>query len=73
MEYKMNRFLRRSAMTLFPQRIDGKNEFRIWNRQLISYAGYANEDGTFTGDPMNVDVAEVFSFFPLIMSALNSS
>lgn len=60
----MNLFIRRSAITLFPQRIDGKNEFRIWNRQLISYAGYTNEDGTFTGDPMNVDLAEVFSYIP---------
>lgn len=71
----------RSAITIFPQRTDGKHDFRIWNPQvglsallflfeigfhrfaisfqLISYAGYQNSDGTFTGDPINVEITEV--------------
>lgn len=71
----------RSAITIFPQRTDGKHDFRIWNPQvfalplkfclfrvvwkcfldfqLISYAGYLNSDGTFTGDPANVEITDV--------------
>ncbi|WP_170229237.1 nitric oxide synthase oxygenase [Polyangium fumosum] len=29
---------------------------RIWNGQLLRYAGYPNPDGTVTGDPMNVEL-----------------
>jgi nitric-oxide synthase, brain len=49
----------RSAITIFPQRTDVKHDFRIWNSQLVSYAGYQNPDGTITGDPMNVEITEV--------------
>lgn len=31
--------------------------------QLISYAGYQNSDGTFTGDPMNVEITDVKTLF----------
>lgn len=51
----------RSAITIFPQRKDDhKNDFRVWNIQLISYAGYANpETGQITGDPFNVEFTQV--------------
>ncbi|MRG95369.1 nitric oxide synthase oxygenase [Polyangium spumosum] len=29
---------------------------RVWNGQLLRYAGYPNPDGTVTGDPMNVEL-----------------
>ena len=48
----------RSAITIFPQRTDGKHDFRVWNQQLIAYAGYKNADGTITGDPLNVEFTE---------------
>lgn len=52
----------RSAITIFPQRTDGKHDYRIWNAQLISYAGYRLEDGSIVGDPMNVEFTEVCFF-----------
>lgn len=62
----------RSAITIFPQRMNGK-EFRIWNQQLISYAGYTNRSGNenelengptdhksaIIGDPINVEFTQV--------------
>ena len=49
----------RSAITIFPQRTDGKHDFRVWNAQLMSYAGYKMEDGSVVGDPVNVEFTEV--------------
>lgn len=49
----------RSAITIFPQRTDGKHDFRVWNQQLISYAAYKLEDGTIIGDPVNLEFTEV--------------
>ena len=58
----------RSAITVFPQRTDGKHDFRVWNPQLISYASYKNPDGSITGDPLNVEFTEVNeAFFTLSM------
>lgn len=31
--------------------------------QLISYAGYVNPDGSIIGDPINVDITEVYNPF----------
>ncbi|KAL0272500.1 UNVERIFIED_CONTAM: hypothetical protein PYX00_005440 [Menopon gallinae] len=58
-KYSTNKGNIRSAITIFPQRTDGKHDFRVWNQQLISYAGYKNPDGTITGDPMNVEFTEI--------------
>lgn len=49
----------RSAITIFPQRTDARHDYRIWNNQLISYAGYKQTDGKIVGDPMNVEFTEV--------------
>ena len=49
----------RSAITIFPQRTDGKHDFRVWNSQLIHYAGYKQPDGSILGDPANVEFTEV--------------
>lgn len=51
--------LPRSAITIFPQRTDGKHDFRVWNSQLIRYAGYKQPDGSTLGDPANVQFTEV--------------
>lgn len=51
--------MHRSAITIFPQRTDGRHDYRIWNAQLISYAGYKQTDGKIIGDPMNVEFTEV--------------
>jgi nitric-oxide synthase len=36
---------------------DGRG-IRIWNSQLIRYAGYRQPDGTVIGDPLNVELTE---------------
>lgn len=44
---------------MFPERVAGRRDFRVWNQQLIAYAGYKNEDGSVTGDPAFVEFTEV--------------
>ncbi|XP_034942004.1 nitric oxide synthase, salivary gland [Chelonus insularis] len=84
-KYGTNKGNIRSAITIFPQRTDGKHDFRVWNAQLISYAGYKNKDGTILGDPANVEFTELcfklgwrgprsgirtkFDVLPLVLSA----
>nr|XP_026494938.1 nitric oxide synthase isoform X1 [Vanessa tameamea] len=58
-KYATNKGNIRSAITIFPQRTDGKHDYRIWNPQLISYAGYMEPDGTVLGDPARVEFTEV--------------
>lgn len=53
------RFFFSSAITIFPQRTDGKHDYRIWNPQMLSYAGYRLADGTVIGDPQNVEFTDV--------------
>ena len=68
--YATNKGRIRSVITLFPPRREGQRDFRIWNSQLVSYAGYRNPDGTITGDAINVDFTEVFEI-PRLESNLN--
>lgn len=57
----------RSAITIFPQRTDGKHDFRVWNTQLIRYAGYKQPDGSVLGDPANVELTEVTLYLTLTL------
>ncbi|KAK2831745.1 hypothetical protein Q7C36_016831 [Tachysurus vachellii] len=71
----------RSAITIFPQRTDGQHDFRVWNSQLVKYAGYQMEDGQIIGDPASVEFTEIcvqlgwtpkygaFDVLPLILQA----
>ncbi|KAI8435227.1 hypothetical protein MSG28_003583 [Choristoneura fumiferana] len=80
-KYSTNKGNIRSAITLFPQRTDGKHDYRIWNSQLISYAGYKQPDGTVLGDPMHCEFTELclklgwkpprtaWDILPLVLSA----
>ncbi|XP_047505160.1 nitric oxide synthase-like protein isoform X1 [Pieris napi] len=80
-KYSTNKGNIRSAITLFPQRTDGKHDYRIWNSQLISYAGYRLPDGTVLGDPMHCEFTELclklgwkpprtaWDILPLVLSA----
>jgi len=82
-KYSTNKGSLRSAITIFPQRVKStKNDWRIWNSQLIGYAGYRNkETGQILGDPINADFTEVcqklgwkgkgtrFDVLPLVLSA----
>ncbi|XP_072944441.1 nitric oxide synthase-like [Epargyreus clarus] len=80
-KYSTNKGNIRSAITIFPQRTDGKHDYRIWNPQLISYAGYLQSDGSVIGDPGRVEFTEVcmklgwkppgtaWDILPLVLSA----
>uniref|UniRef100_A0A8C5LQZ2 Nitric oxide synthase n=1 Tax=Leptobrachium leishanense TaxID=445787 RepID=A0A8C5LQZ2_9ANUR len=80
-KYATNKGNLRSAITIFPQRTDGKHDFRIWNAQIIRYAGYKQPDGSVLGDPANVELTEIciqqgwkaprgrFDVLPLVLQA----
>ncbi|XP_069669172.1 nitric oxide synthase, salivary gland isoform X2 [Periplaneta americana] len=80
-KYSTNKGNIRSAITVFPQRTDGRHDYKVWNTQLISYAGYKNPDGSITGDPLTVEFTEVcmklgwksartkWDILPLVLSA----
>uniref|UniRef100_A0A3B3V4J1 Nitric oxide synthase n=1 Tax=Poecilia latipinna TaxID=48699 RepID=A0A3B3V4J1_9TELE len=80
-KYATNKGNLRSAITIFPQRTDGKHDFRVWNSQLIRYAGYKQPDGGILGDPANVEFTEIcmqlgwkapkgrFDVLPLLLQA----
>ncbi|MFI6901806.1 nitric oxide synthase oxygenase [Nonomuraea sp. NPDC050394] len=44
----------RNVMTVFPP-----TGVRIWNPQLIRYAGYRQPDGSVVGDPLNADLTAI--------------
>lgn len=48
----------RPMITLFAPRQPGTPGIRIWNHQLVRYAGYRKEDGTVIGDPLNAELTE---------------
>ncbi len=50
LEYARNGGNIRPAITIFPPAIDGADPVRIWNYQLVRYAGYETADG-IVGDP----------------------
>ncbi|XP_076253398.1 nitric oxide synthase isoform X1 [Rhynchophorus ferrugineus] len=80
-KYSTNKGNIRSAITIFPQRTDGKHDYRVWNPQLVSYAGYRQADGSIIGDPINVEFTELcqklgwrgkgtrWDILPLVLSA----
>uniref|UniRef100_A0A8C4TCU9 Nitric oxide synthase n=1 Tax=Erpetoichthys calabaricus TaxID=27687 RepID=A0A8C4TCU9_ERPCA len=80
-KYATNKGNLRSAITIFPQRTDDKHDFRIWNSQLIRYAGYKQSDGSVLGDPASLELTEIciqqgwkapygrFDVLPLLLQA----
>ena len=46
-------------MSVFPEFDPLQPEIRIWNHQLISYAGYLAADGTVLGDPANCQLTQI--------------
>jgi nitric-oxide synthase, bacterial len=50
-----NRRAIRPVITVFAPAAPGRPGARIWNEQLIRYAGYVRENGTVVGDPRYVD------------------
>lgn len=49
----------RSTITVFQQRTRPNADYRVWNPQLIRYAGYKMEDCSIMGDPANAEFTEV--------------
>lgn len=49
----------RSTITVFAPQSPGQPGIRIWNPQLIRYAGYRQEDRSIIGDPLNVELTEM--------------
>ncbi|EMA47161.1 nitric oxide synthase oxygenase [Halobiforma nitratireducens] len=47
----------RPTITLFEPMIRGRRQVRLWNHQLIRYAGYETDDG-IVGDPAEVEFTE---------------
>ncbi|XP_061527293.1 nitric oxide synthase, brain isoform X2 [Phycodurus eques] len=80
-KYATNKGNLRSAITIFPQRTDGNGDYRVWNTQLIRYAGYKQPDGSLLGDAANVEFTEIcmqlgwkaprgrFDVLPLLLQA----
>ncbi|HEY4384442.1 MAG TPA: nitric oxide synthase oxygenase, partial [Ktedonobacteraceae bacterium] len=49
----------RPMISIFAPQLPGKPGIRIWNSQLIRYAGYRQPDGSVIGDPMQVKMTSV--------------
>ncbi|CAH1798675.1 unnamed protein product [Owenia fusiformis] len=50
----------RSCITLFPpSEGSGARDTRIWNSQLLAYAGYMQENGKIIGDPANLEFTQI--------------
>ncbi len=49
----------RSTITVFPADTAAGPRVRIWNEQLVRYAGYQEADGTILGDPRYVAFTDV--------------
>jgi nitric-oxide synthase len=73
----------RSTMTLFRAWCEDRPGVRVWNHQLLRYAGYSLPGGKILGDPMNVELTRIamllgwkppvepsaFDLLPLIIEA----
>ena len=49
----------KSLITIFAPKQPEKAGIRIWNSQLIRYAGYRQADGTILGDPLHAEFTDV--------------
>eukprot|EP00794_Sanderia_malayensis_P014272 gene14272-15759_t len=59
LEYATNGGNLRSTITIFRERKAGAKDIRLWNSQLIKYAGYKQEDGSIVGDPSGVEFTKI--------------
>lgn len=81
LKYATNKGNIRSAITIFRQRTEPGHDFRVWNPQLVNYAGYKIDDHTWIGDQANIELTEVciklgwkpkyveFELLPLVLQA----
>ncbi|XP_064096957.1 nitric oxide synthase, salivary gland-like [Macrobrachium nipponense] len=59
LDYATNGGNIRSTITVFPPRKVGQRDFRVWNQQLIAFAGYEQPDGTVIGDPAHKEFTKI--------------
>lgn len=52
-----------SSISIFAPDQPGAAGIRIWNPQLIRYAGYRQPDGTIVGDPAQAELTEICQHF----------
>ncbi|XP_066928412.1 nitric oxide synthase, inducible-like [Clytia hemisphaerica] len=81
LQFATNKGKIRSTISIFPHKTEDMKEFRVWNSQIIRYAGYKKIDGTIVGDPASVEFTEIaqnlgwkgagtqFDVLPLILQA----
>ena len=81
LKYVTNKGNIRSAITIFKQRTEPGHDFRVWNSQFISYAGYKMPDNTVLGDKAQIEFTEIcvkmgwkpkmveFEVLPLVLQA----
>ena len=48
----------RALMTVFAPAQPAPPGMRLWNGQLLRYAGYRQADGTILGDPANAELTD---------------
>ncbi len=62
LHYAFNSGEIRSVITIFKQKLPGQdNGPRIWNNQLLSFAGQTKEDGSILGDPLRLHETKWFT------------
>ena len=49
----------RPMISIFAPDLPGRAGIRIWNPQLVRYAGYRQSDGTIVGDPAQLELTEI--------------
>ncbi len=57
--YATNEGKIRSTISVFQPRQGGSDQIRIWNQQLIRYAGYEDGGGQVIGDPTSVEFTKM--------------
>ena len=60
LRYATNNGNIKSAVTVFRQRVKDKPDIRIWNSQLINYAGYQINDNESIGDKAQIEFTKVY-------------
>ena len=81
LKYSTNKGSIRSAITVFRQRHEPGRDFRVWNGQLINYAGFRIDENKVVGDRNQIEFTQVcmklgwkpkfkeFEVLPLVLQA----
>ncbi len=80
-EYGTNNGSIRPTIGVFPQKTNPEREFRIWNAELLNYAGYKINETEWIGDAQNIELTQIceklgwkgkrteFDMLPLVLQA----